>query len=100
MSTEPLCLTVYNEFSPNNDGDNDLFRIDCIENYPNNTLTVYNRYGVEVYRTRAYQNTWDGTANVNSPINQDNKLPTGTYYYTLDLGDGSRAKTGWIYLVR
>ncbi len=100
MSAEPLCLTVYNEFSPNNDGDNDLFRIDCIENYSNNTLTVYNRYGVEVYRKRAYQNDWDGTANVNSPINQDNKLPTGTYYYTLDLGDGSKAKTGWIYIIR
>ena len=100
IAAEPLCLTVYNEFSPNNDGNNDLFRIDCIENYPNNTLNVYNRYGVEVYRTRAYQNTWDGTANVNSPINQDNKLPTGTYYYTLDLGDGSGSKTGWIYIVR
>ncbi|MFC6096264.1 gliding motility-associated C-terminal domain-containing protein [Flavobacterium qiangtangense] len=97
---EPTCLVVYNEFSPNNDGDNDFFRIDCIENYPNNTLQVHNRYGVEVYRTRAYQNTWDGTANVNSPINQDNKLPTGTYYYILDMGDGSGTKTGWIYLIR
>jgi len=100
MSAEPLCLTVYNEFSPNNDGNNDLFRIDCIENYPNNTLNVYNRYGVEVYRKRAYLNDWDGTANVNSPVNQDNKLPTGTYYYTLDLGDGTGAKTGWIYITR
>ena len=100
IKAEPLCLTVYNEFSPNNDGNNDLFRIDCIENYPNNTLNVYNRYGVEVYRTRAYQNNWDGTANVNSPVNQDNKLPTGTYYYTLDLGDGSGTKTGWVYIVR
>ena len=97
---EPTCLIVYNEFSPNNDGDNDFFRIDCIENYPNNTLQVHNRYGVEVYRTRTYQNTWDGTANVNSPINQDNKLPTGTYYYILDMGDGSGTKTGWIYLIR
>jgi len=100
MSAEPMCLTVYNEFSPNNDGNNDLFRIDCIENYPNNTLNVYNRYGVEVYRKRAYLNDWDGTANVNSPVNQDNKLPVGTYYYTLDLGDGTGAKTGWIYLTR
>lgn len=97
---EPICLVVYNEFSPNNDGDNDLFRIDCIENYPNNTLQIHNRYGVEVYKTRAYHNTWDGTANVNSPINQDNKLPTGTYYYILDLGDGTGTKNGWIYLIR
>ncbi|RRJ89279.1 T9SS type B sorting domain-containing protein, partial [Flavobacterium macacae] len=97
---EPTCLIVYNEFSPNDDGDNDFFRIDCIENYPNNTLQIHNRYGVEVYRARAYQNNWDGTANVNSPINQDNKLPIGTYYYILDMGDGSGTKTGWVYLIR
>ncbi|MCY1483333.1 hypothetical protein D3C87_268560 [compost metagenome] len=100
LSIEPICLVVYNEFSPNNDGDNDLFRIDCIENYPNNTLQIHNRYGVEVYKTRAYQNTWDGTANVNSPINEDKKLPTGTYYYILDLGDGTGTKSGWLYLIR
>jgi gliding motility-associated-like protein/uncharacterized repeat protein (TIGR01451 family) len=100
ISIEPICLIVYNEFSPNNDGDNDLFRIDCIENYPNNTLQIHNRYGVEVYKTRGYHNTWDGTANVNSPINEDKKLPTGTYYYILDLGDGTGTKSGWIYLIR
>ena len=96
----PNCLLVYNEFSPNNDGDNDLFRINCIENYPNNTLRVHNRYGVEVYLTKGYRNEWDGTANVNSPIDQDRKLPSGTYYYILELGDGSAAKTGWIYIIR
>ncbi|RYF67476.1 MAG: T9SS type B sorting domain-containing protein, partial [Cytophagaceae bacterium] len=98
---EPLCLIVYNEFTPNGDGNNDLFRIDCIENYPNNTLQVHNRYGVMVYKTRGYANNWDGTANQNSPVNEDNKLPAGTYYYVLELNDGSGAtKAGWLYIMR
>jgi len=33
---DPLCLTIYNEFSPNGDGINDTFVIDCIERYPDN----------------------------------------------------------------
>ncbi|RZJ65902.1 MAG: T9SS type B sorting domain-containing protein [Flavobacterium sp.] len=98
---EPICLIVYNEFTPNGDGQNDTFRIDCIENYPNNTLQVHNRYGVMVYKTRGYMNNWDGTANQNSPINEDNKLPAGTYYYVLELNDGSGAnKAGWLYIMR
>ena len=98
---EPLCLIVYNEFTPNGDGDNETFRIDCIENYPNNMLQVFNRYGVMVYKMRGYHNEWDGIANQNSPINEDKMLPAGTYYYTLELNDGSGAtKSGWLYIMR
>lgn len=96
----PICLVVYNEFSPNNDGANDTFIIDCIENYPNNKLTVYNRYGSLVYDKKNYSNDWDGTSNVSGAINRDDKLPTGTYYYVLDIGDNSPAKTGWLAITR
>ncbi|AWG26763.1 gliding motility-associated C-terminal domain-containing protein [Flavobacterium kingsejongi] len=95
---EPLCLIVYNEFSPNNDGQNDLFRIDCIEKYPNNKLEVYNRYGSLVYKVNSYKNEWDGTANVNSPVATD-KLAAGTYYYVLDTGTNI-IKKGWLYITR
>jgi gliding motility-associated-like protein/uncharacterized repeat protein (TIGR01451 family) len=95
----PVCLIVYNEFSPNNDGSNDLFRIDCIENYPDNKFEVYNRYGAIVYSTQGYHNEWDGTANVSGAINKDDKLPTGTYYYTLDIGNGTK-KSGWLSIIR
>ncbi|WP_290843522.1 gliding motility-associated C-terminal domain-containing protein [Flavobacterium sp.] len=98
---EPICLIVYNEFTPNGDGQNETFRIDCIENYPNNMLQVFNRYGVMVYKQRGYLNNWDGVANQNGPINQDKMLPAGTYYYTLELNDGSGVtKSGWIYILR
>ncbi|UPQ78476.1 gliding motility-associated C-terminal domain-containing protein [Flavobacterium azooxidireducens] len=72
---EPLCLIVYNEFSPNGDGANETFRIDCIENFPNNKLEVYNRYGRLVFSQNGYNNNWDGTANVSGVVTRDEKLP-------------------------
>ncbi|MFW0736132.1 gliding motility-associated C-terminal domain-containing protein [Flavobacterium sp. T12S277] len=99
VSVDPICLTVYNEFTPNNDGANDLFRIDCIETYPNNELKVYNRYGSLVYSKQHYENDWDGTANVSGVINRGDMLPTGTYFYVIAIGDGT-VKKGWLSIMR
>ncbi|KAF2331387.1 Ig-like domain-containing protein [Flavobacterium daemonense] len=99
VSVEPICLTVYNEFTPNNDGSNDLFRIDCIESYPNNELKVYNRYGALVYSKQHYENDWNGTANVSGVISRGDMLPTGTYFYVIDIGDGT-VKKGWLSIMR
>ncbi|MEN2403083.1 gliding motility-associated C-terminal domain-containing protein, partial [Flavobacterium sp. MC2016-06] len=96
---EPICLTVYNEFTPNNDGANDLFRIDCIETHPNNELKVYNRYGALVYSKVHYENDWDGTANVSGVVNRGDMLPTGTYFYVITIGDGT-VKKGWLSIMR
>ncbi|WP_338378461.1 gliding motility-associated C-terminal domain-containing protein, partial [uncultured Flavobacterium sp.] len=100
VTTEPLCLLVYNEFSPNNDGSNDFFTIDCIENYPANKLEVFNRYGVLVYSKDRYTNDWDGTANVSGTVNKDDRLPAGTYYYLLDIGEKEGKRNGWLSIVR
>jgi gliding motility-associated-like protein/uncharacterized repeat protein (TIGR01451 family) len=97
---QPLCLIVYNEFSPNSDGANDFFTIDCIESFPDNKLEVFNRYGVLVYSKKGYTNEWDGTANVSGTVNKDEKLPTGTYYYILDIGEKETKKNGWLSIVR
>ncbi|WP_157766126.1 T9SS type B sorting domain-containing protein, partial [Aquimarina aggregata] len=94
------CLTVFNEFSPNNDGTNDTFTIDCITQYPDNRLEIYNRWGNIVFEKDGYDNTWDGTSNGRAVIYVEDKLPVGTYYYILDLGDGTKPKSGWIYLNR
>jgi gliding motility-associated-like protein/uncharacterized repeat protein (TIGR01451 family) len=99
-SVSPVCLVVYNEFTPNNDGANDVFKIDCIENYPNNSLNVYNRYGALVYKQNHYNNDWDGIANVSGAINKGDKLPAGTYYYVLDIGADGVVKTGWLSIIR
>ncbi|PBJ16192.1 Molybdenum cofactor biosynthesis protein F [Flavobacterium sp. ACN6] len=95
----PICLTVYNEFTPNNDGKNDLFRIDCIESYPNNELKVFNRWGALVYSKVHYENDWNGTANVSGVVNRGDMLPTGTYFYVITIGDGT-VKKGWLSIMR
>lgn len=102
---EDECLTVYNEFSPNGDGVNDFLRINCIENYPNNTVEIFNRWGNTVYRIEGYNNDdnnkrFEGLSNGRATIQTNDKLPVGKYYYILDLGDGRKIKKGWIYINR
>ncbi|MBO0323867.1 DUF11 domain-containing protein [Muricauda sp. CAU 1633] len=97
---QPTCLVVYNEFSPNGDGVNDFFTIDCISRYPGNMLLVYNRWGTVVYQKRGYNNDWDGTPNGRAIVQKEDQLPVGTYYYVLDLGDGSEPRTDWLYINR
>ncbi|MDG5493129.1 gliding motility-associated C-terminal domain-containing protein, partial [Psychroserpens sp. SPM9] len=100
VGVEPICLTIYNEFSPNGDGVNEFFVIDCIETFPNNTLEIYNRWGNIVYETRGYRNDWGGTSNGRVVLSEGDKLPVGTYYYVIDLGNGSEPRVGWLYINR
>lgn len=67
---------ISNLFTPNNDGINDTWYIQGIQNYPDNQVFVYNIYGNEVYSKKNYSNDWQGTYN-GSP------LPDGTYYYVI-----------------
>ena len=102
--TKP-CGTPYNILSPNGDGDNDVFFISCINNpeYENNSVEIFNRWGNTVYKASGYNNedvAFRGISNGRANINVDDKLPSGTYYYVIDLGDGSKPKVGWLYINR
>ena len=85
-------LVIYTGFSPNGDGVNDFFVIDGLQKYPNHTLQIFNRWGNLVFRTKDYHSDWGGTWG-------QNDLPDGTYFYLLDLGDGTRYK-GFIEINR
>jgi gliding motility-associated-like protein len=80
-------VDIPNVFTPNGDGLNDFF---VIENgqYYQNTLNIFNRWGMPVYTTNNYRNNWRGT-----------DLPDGTYYYVFTLSDG-REFTGHVTLLR
>ena len=93
ITVECTGVEVFNGFSPNGDEVNDFFQINGLQSYPGNQLKVYNRWGNLVFEATNYQNTWDGTWK-----NQD--LPDGTYFYYLDLGDGSKPLSGYVELHR
>jgi gliding motility-associated-like protein len=84
-------------FSPNGDGVNDLFVIRGIDHFPNNTFTIFNRWGNKIFETNHYQNTWNGTSTMGLRI-EGNELPIGTYFYTLDLHNQTAVYKGTIYL--
>ncbi|WP_437823735.1 Ig-like domain-containing protein [Tenacibaculum mesophilum] len=103
-NTKP-CGTPYNIMTPGSDGDNDIFFISCIDRpeYSNNTVEIFNRWGNTVYKASGYNNkdvVFNGTSNGRTTINVDEKLPSGTYFYVIDLGDGSKPKVGWLYINR
>jgi gliding motility-associated-like protein len=83
-------VVVHNAFTPNNDGKNELFIIDNIndtECYPENTVEIYNRWGVLVFETKNYNNTtnvFDGTSRGRTTVKQSEGLPTGTYFYLVN----------------
>ncbi|MBC7411782.1 MAG: DUF3494 domain-containing protein [Bacteroidia bacterium] len=99
VETFPIDFNIPEGLSPNGDGINDLFVIRGIQNYPNNNFTIFNRWGDKVFEASPYQNTWNGTCSKGLQIGGD-MLPTGTYFYLLDLGDGSKIIKGTIYLNR
>lgn len=94
----PDCIVVPEGFTPNGDGRNDIFEIRCINLYPECELVIVNRYGSTVYKATNYQNDWDGTPTQGLLYDSDRTLPTGTYYWKLDLKDGSQARVGWLYI--
>jgi gliding motility-associated-like protein len=68
-----------------------------ISNYPNNKLTILNRWGNVVFEKDNYENTWDGKSMQGIRFGGDD-LPDGTYFYLLDLGNGEKPYTGFIYI--
>ena len=66
-------------FSPNFDGKNDYFVIKGIEDYADNELIIYNRWGQVVYNKSSYRNEWYGANENGKPV------PDGTYFVILKI---------------
>ena len=102
---------IFNQFSPNGDGINDVLKIKLTEKNPGSgieetvissfTIQIFNRYGQLILDGTGLRNAeiWDGTFN-------GKDAPAGTYFYVLqyklDTDEGSNSKTdkGWIQLIR
>ena len=87
-------------FTPNGDNVNDFFEIKGIELFGQNSITIINRWGKTVYKARGYGISttplfWDGKSNQGGI---DRELPSGTYFYVLDLGNGEQPIAGSVYI--
>ncbi|HPO66629.1 MAG TPA: gliding motility-associated C-terminal domain-containing protein, partial [Bacteroidales bacterium] len=99
----PDCIDIPKAFSPNGDGINDTWNIlvgdpanplPLSAVYPKAIVEVYNRWGVLVYRSdRGYTKEWDGRSRFK-------QLPPDSYYYSIDLGNGSKRLIGIVSIVR
>ncbi|PKV49780.1 gliding motility-associated-like protein [Aquimarina sp. MAR_2010_214] len=90
-------LEIFTAVSPNGDGVNDTFIIQGIEQFSNNEVIIFNRWGVEVYRKKGYDNSWGGYSEGRTTIAQDEQLPVGTYYYILKI-EGQKDRSGYLYI--
>jgi len=86
-------VTIPNAFSPNNDGINDYWDINALNTYPESITQVFDRYGQQVFQSTGYARPWDGS-------NNGKALPSGTYYYIIDLKDGQPKLSGWVLIVK
>jgi gliding motility-associated-like protein len=101
----PATFHIYEGLSPNGDGKNDFWRISGIEQDPNNTVRVFDRFNNLIFETRGYSNTdnyWHGQST--HGVSRAN-LPEGTYYYTITVdlqedNEGERLFKGYVILKR
>lgn len=91
---------IFNAVSANNDGLNDTFFIEGLQNiFINFQLEIYNRWGRLIWTGNNSIPNWDGK--VDNAVGND-YAPEGTYYYILNLNDPDYTKplTGYLYLTR
>lgn len=73
---------IPNAFSPNNDGNNDEYRVLYLADMSLKELQIYNRYGQRVFSTTSQSKAWDGTYN-------GKPLDAGTYFYHIRITCGN-----------
>jgi gliding motility-associated-like protein len=88
------CFRTRTAFTPNNDGVNDTWSIDCLQ-FVTQSVEIYTRFGQLVFQMDNYDNSWDGTYN-------GKELAEDTYYFVIRLEDKGVEKIlkGTILLLR
>ncbi len=82
-----------NAITPNGDGNNDTWAIEDIDAFPDALVHIYDKAGLTVYKSSGGYNAWEGTT-LGGKI-----LPMGTYYYIIDLRNGSPIYQGTLTII-
>ncbi len=83
-----------NVITPDGNQKNDVWIVQNLENYPNNHVSIFDRWGREIYATDSYSNDW-GATNYNGHLLMD-----GTYYYVIEFPENGKVLKGAITVVR
>ncbi|HTK21608.1 MAG TPA: gliding motility-associated C-terminal domain-containing protein, partial [Mucilaginibacter sp.] len=86
-------VSIPNAFTPNGDGINDYWSLKGMENNPNSLVQILTRYGQKVFESKGYEHPFDGTYG-------GKELPTGVYYYIINLGTNCNILSGNVTLIR
>jgi gliding motility-associated-like protein len=70
-------IDIVNVITPNADGYNDYFVIKNIQYFQPVKLSIFNRWGDELFSSSNYKNDWDGKY-------KGKNLPEGSYYYYIE----------------
>lgn len=84
---------IPNTFTPNNDGINDFWEIQYLDEYRFNHTQVFTRAGQLVFESRGLYKPWNGTYN-------GKPLPVDTYYYIIEPGSGRENFTGFVTIIK
>ncbi len=82
---------ISNILTPNDDGQNDTWRVSDLTKISDCNVSIFNRWGEPVFETVNYQNDWGGTKD-------GTPLPDGVYFYAIKCSD--KEYTGSINLLR
>jgi gliding motility-associated-like protein len=90
---EVAMIDAATAFTPNSDGANDFWTIGDMSLYPNVEVTIMGRWGQMIFNSIGYEEPWDGTY-------QGKELPMGSYFFIIDLKEGSEPLTGSVTIMR
>jgi len=92
----PQSISV-NAFSPDGDGVNDGWVIPELSDFPDNEVTIMNRWGDMIWSAQNYDNVdiiWNGTNTKNE------KVANGTYFYVIKINNLPRSFSGWVQVTK
>jgi gliding motility-associated-like protein len=86
-------LNIVNSFTPNDDRINDYWDFMNLNAYTVIAISIFDRNGLKVFECTAGDCKWDGKS-------RGKELPSGPYFYTIDLNNGKRKYQGVVTILK
>ena len=88
-----ISVKIPSAFTPNDDGINDIWKIEFIGFYPEAEIKIFDRFGKLLVRYKGDYTGWNGNYH-------GKKMPSGTYWYIINIKDKTKIRNGSVTLIR